>query len=229
MKVTATNLIRWTGLSAMAAGIIFAGIQPVHPADVTASVTTGAWTVIISLKWAMCLFFLIGITGIYARQADRAGWLGLAGFGMLILSWWIQTAFVFTELFILPAMAGAAPGFVDSFLGIVNGSPGTMDIGALPAVYGLSGVLYMLGGVVFGIATIRAGILPRWAGVLLAVAAAATPFAALLPHAIQRYAAVPVAFAIAWMGYALLTERREQVSQSFTGNVSTRLRQSEAK
>jgi hypothetical protein len=38
-----------------------------------------------------------------------------------------------------------------------------------------------------------------------------------------------VAFAIVWLGYALLTERREQVSQSSTGNVSTRLRQSEAK
>ncbi len=34
------NLIRWAGLAAMAAGIIFAGIQPIHPLDVLASVTT---------------------------------------------------------------------------------------------------------------------------------------------------------------------------------------------
>jgi hypothetical protein len=30
MKVTASNLIRWTGLAAVVAGIIFAGIQPIH-------------------------------------------------------------------------------------------------------------------------------------------------------------------------------------------------------
>ena len=43
MKVTASSLIRWTGLSALVAGIIFAGIQPIHPPDVPSSVTTGAW------------------------------------------------------------------------------------------------------------------------------------------------------------------------------------------
>jgi hypothetical protein len=39
-----------------------------------------------------------------------------------------------------------------------------------------------------------------------------TPAAALLPHAIQRYAAIPVGLAIAWLGYALWTERRAQAS-----------------
>ena len=34
MKITTPKVIRWAGLSAMAAGIIFAGIQPIHPADV---------------------------------------------------------------------------------------------------------------------------------------------------------------------------------------------------
>jgi hypothetical protein len=228
MKVTSSNLIHWAGLSAMAAGIIFAGIQPVHPPDVHASVTTGAWAVIVTLKWVMTLFFLIGITGIYARQVNQAGWLGLAGYLMLILSWWLQTAYVFIELFILPVMAGAAPGFVDSFLGIVNGSPGEMNIGALPAVYGLLGILYMLGGVLFGIATFRAGILPRRAAALLAVGAAVTPLAALLPHALQRFAAVPVGLAIAWLGYALWTERREKVSQPLPDRGSPQLRQTGA-
>jgi hypothetical protein len=225
MKIKASNLIRWSGLAAMAGGIIFVAIQPIHPPDVLASVTTGSWTLIITLKWVMSLFFLIGITGIYARQVERTGWLGLVGYLMLILSWWLQTAYVFAELFILPVMATAAPGFVTSFLGIVNGSPGGMNIGALPTVYGLSGILYMLGGVLFGIATFRAGILSRWAAVLLAVGAAVTPLAALLPHALQRFAAVPVGLAIAWLGYSLLTERREKVSQTLSDKGSPQIRQ----
>ncbi len=214
MKISASSLIRWTGLAAVAAGIIFAGIQPIHPPDFLPSVTTPAWTIIITLKWTMCLFFLIGITGLYARQVNEAGWLGLAGFLLLILSWWLQTAYVFAEVFFLPVLATASPKFVDSFLGIVNQHPGEMNIGALPGVYGVLGICYMLGGLLFGIATFRAGILPRWPAALLAVAAALTPAAALLPHEIQRFAAVPVAVALAWLGYALWSERRVQVTEA---------------
>ena len=43
--------------------------------------------------------------------------------------------------------------------------------------------------------------------ILLAVAAVLTPAAALLPHAIQRLAAIPVGIALAWLGYALWSER----------------------
>ena len=223
MKITASKLIRWAGLAALVAGIIFAGIQPIHPPDVLSSVTTSAWAIIISLKLAMCLLFLAGITGIYARQVKEAGWLGLAGFLLLILCWWLQTAFVFAEAFILPVLATAASQFVDSFLGIARGNPGE-NIGALPAIYSLGiGIPYMLGGLLFGIATLRAGILPRWPAGLLAVAAALTPAAALLPHAIQRFAAIPVGLALAWLGYALWSERRKQAAEPVPGRGSPQL------
>jgi len=208
MAITTQGLIRWSGLAAIAAGLIFAGIQPVHPADELASVTTSFWAVIISLKLAMCLFFLVGITGIYARQASKAGWLGLAGFALLTVSFWLQTGFVFVELFVLPVVATALPGFVDSALGIANGQPGIMDIGAFVPTYGVLAVCYLLGGLLFGIATVRAGVLPRWPAILLAVAAIITPAAALLPHALQRYAAVPMGIALIWLGYSLWSERR---------------------
>lgn len=230
MKVTASSLIRWAGLAALVAGLIFAGIQPIHPPDVLSSVTTGAWTLIISLKFAMCLLFLIGITGIYARQVEEAGWLGLAGFLLLILCWWLQTGYVFTDLFILPVLATTAPQFVESFLGIVNpGSPVEMNIGALPAAYGLLGILYMLGGLLFGIATFRAGVLPRWAAGLLAVAGPLGPVAvALLPHALERYVGVPLGLALVWLGYALFSERREQAANPAPGTGSLQLHQAAA-
>lgn len=224
MKLTASKVIRWAGLAAVLAGIIFAGIQPIHPPDVLASVNTSAWAIIQPLKLAMCFLFLLGITGLYARQVKETGWLGLAGFLLLSLSWALQIGYVFAEVFILPLLATEAPRFVDSFLGIVNGNPGEMNIGALPGVYAVVGVLYMLGGLLFGIATFRAGVLPRWAGGLLAVAALLTPLAALLPHAIQRFAAVPVGLALAWLGYALWSERRAQASEPVPGTVSPQFR-----
>jgi hypothetical protein len=95
------------------------------------------------------------------------------------------------------------------------GRPSEVDLGVLPLIYNLLvGVPYMLGGLLFGVATFRAGILPRWPAGLLAVAAILTPAAALLPHAQQRLAAVPVGLALAWLGYALWSERRAQTSQT---------------
>lgn len=216
-QITAARLIRASGVAAMAGGLIFAIIQPIHPPDFLASVSTAAWATIMPFKAAMCLLFLLGITGIYARQVEESGWLGLAGFLLLTLSWWLQTAFVFAEALILPVLANAAPQFVASFLTLANGTTPEMNIGAIPAVYnGLVGLPYMLGSLVFGIAAFRAGVLPRGAGALLAVTAVATPLAALLPHEIQRLVGIPFGLAIGWMGLALLLERREQAAAPAT-------------
>jgi hypothetical protein len=202
----------------MGAGIIFAAIQPIHPADVVASVTTPEWAIITSFKTVACLLFLLGIAGIYARQVKKTGWLGLAGFLLLSLSWSIQLAFVFAEAYIFPPLAAVAPQFVDSFLAVPSGRAVEIDLGAVPALYGiLVGVSYMLGGLLFGLATFRARILPRLAAGVLAGAATLTPLAALLPHNIQRFAAVPVGLALAWLGYSLWSERRAHASEPVPG------------
>jgi hypothetical protein len=213
------NLIRWAGLSAVGAGIIFAVIQPIHPADEVASVTTTAWAIITTSKLAMCFLFLAGIVGIYARQAKEAGKLGLAGFFLLSFTWWVQTGFVFAEAFIFPVVANTTPQFVDGLLASISGRGSNFNLGALPAIYSVMGLFYMLGGLLFGIATFRANILPRWAAALLAAASALTPLASLLPHQIQRFAAVPVGLALAGLGYALWSERRSRVAENVPGSV----------
>src|SRR5438067_13431999 len=118
MKTTASNLIRWTGLAAVVGGSLFVGIQPFHPAETLASVTTPAWAIVHYVGFAMCLFNLLGIAGIYARQVDKAGWLGLAGLLLLEVMWAITAAFQFAEGFLLPLLAPDAPRFVAGFVGI---------------------------------------------------------------------------------------------------------------
>ena len=230
MKITASNLIRFSGLALVPAGIVFAGIQPIHPPDVVESVTTQAWAIITSLKFAMSVLFVVGITGLYVRQAEKAGLFGLVAFLVLATSWTLQTPFVFAEAFIAPPLAATAPGFVDALLGISYGHTGNVNLGALPTIYSLGvGITYMLGGLLFGIATFRAGILPRVPAGLLAIAATLTPLAALLPHAQQRYAAIPVALALAWLGYTLWSERRASVAQAAPASVGAQLRPAAAK
>src|SRR5215211_1462477 len=96
------NLIRLAGVSAMVAGICYVVVGMFHPANHLSSVTTTQWAFVHALATAMCFFFLLGITGLYARQVEEAGWLGLAGF-LLYSLWWVLTPlFTFAEVFILP-------------------------------------------------------------------------------------------------------------------------------
>lgn len=212
--INTDTLIRATGPFAIAAGLIFAGIQPIHPPDFVASVTTTPWTVIMVLKFVMCLFFLIATAGLYLRQMSKVGWLGLVAFIMFGLSWWLQAGYVFVELLVLPPLAAVSPDFVDSFLGIINQHPGPLDIGAIGAVYGVVGLCYLLGGILLGGATIRARVLPRVPSALLAIAAIITPAAALLPHELQRYAAIPMGIAFIWLGLALWFPRPSALGTS---------------
>ena len=227
MKITASSLIRWAGLSALVAGICFVVLGLLHPPNVLSSVSTTRWTIVHSLAIAMSLFGLLGMMGLYARQVKETGWLGLAGF--LLLSLWLVLIlpFTFFEVFFLPLLATEAPTFAAGFLGIFIGAASEITFGVLPALWQLSTVLLLLGGLVFGIATFRAGILSRWAAGLLAVGCLLSPAAALLPHAIQPLVAVPIGVGLAWLGYALWSERserREQASDPAPGRVSPQLR-----
>jgi hypothetical protein len=217
MKIMTPKLIRWTGLSAMVAGIIFAGIQPIHPPDVISSVNTSLWAILTSLKTVMCIFGLFGILGLYARQVEETGWLGLAGYLLLSIFYAVQMCYTFAETLILPLLVTVAPKFVESALGMASGAGGEMDLGAFATIYSLLTVMYLLGLLLFGVAMIRARILSRWAAGLLALSGPlAVIMVALLPHQFARLAAMPMGIALVWLGYALWSERRAPASERLT-------------
>ena len=224
MKITGSDLIRWAGFSAMVAGIFYVIVGLFHQPNILSSVTTTSWAIVHVLATAMGFLGILGMAGLYARQAEKSGWLGLAGFVLLRLWFAFILGFSFVETFILPTLATEAPKFAEGFLGMFTSTPSEIDLGVLPMIWLLTAPLYILGGLLFGIATFRAGILPRWAAGLLAVAAALTPAAALVPHPLDRIAAVPVGVALAWLGYALWSERREHAAEPVPGRGSPQLR-----
>jgi hypothetical protein len=224
MKITAANLIRWAGLAAMVAGICYVVVGMFHPPNILSSVTTTRWAIVHVLACAMCFFGILGMVGLYARQAEKSGWFGLAGFVLLSLWFAFILGFSFVEAFILPSLATAVPKFVEGWLGMFTSSASEMNLGVLPTLWLLTAPLYILGGLLFGIATFRAGILPRWAAGLLAVATTLGPVvAALLPLEYQPKVAVPVGIALAWLGYALWSERREYAAEAIPGKGSPQL------
>ncbi len=210
MTITPSSLMRWAGLSALVAGICYVLVGIFHPANVPSSVTTTRWEIVHIVACAMCFFGLLGIAGLYARQAVKTGWLGLIGYILLSLWFVVIMGFSFVEAFILPHVATASPALVQAWMGMFNGPAGTFNLGALPTIWTLTAPVYILGGLLFGIATFRAGILPRWAGALLAASTALAPTGALLPNASQPKLAIPMGLALAWLGYALWSETRPE-------------------
>lgn len=225
MRMTPSTLMRLAGVSALVAGLCFTVVGMFHPPNVPSSVTTATWINVHIFAIAMSFFGMFGMAGLYARQAEESGFLGLAGFILFSLWLAIVLGFSFVETFILPQLATELPTFVDGFLGMFTGSAGEINLGVLPMLWMLSGPLYIFGPLLFGIATFRADILPRWAGGLLVVGSALVPIAALVPPEYEPKVMVPVGLALAWLGYALFSERRDRIPELVSGRVSPQFSQ----
>jgi len=104
-----------------------------------------------------------------------------------------------------------------------RGVPSPVDLGALPTIWQISTPMLILGALLFAIATFRAGILSRWAAGLMALGCLMIPVAALLPTPLQvKIIMIPIGLGMAWMGYALLTERREKSAEALLDQKTAR-------
>ncbi|QVY62618.1 hypothetical protein [Cytobacillus gottheilii] len=207
---TAESVIQFGGLFAILAGILYISIQFFHPADQLSSVNTDLWVIAAVITISFSLFSLIGILGIYLKQAEETRWLGLIGWVTFSLFWFISMNFSFIEAFVLPLLTDDAPRFVEGITGIFGGLQSEVNLGIFPILAPIAGILYTVGGLLFGIATYRAGVLPPMAGALLAASAVITLAAAVIPHPFDRLLAIPMGLAFIWLGTALWYSRKRK-------------------
>ena len=216
-KITALTLMRLAGVSAVVAGLCFLVIGMFHPLNEPSAINA-TWVNVHIAATALGFFGLFGMAGLYARQVEEAGWLGLAGFLLFTVWMTLVCGFSFVEAFILPSLATVSPAFIAGWMGMFIGAPSAVDLGILPMLWNISGPIFFLGPVLFGIATFRARVLPRWAGALLALNAVLVPLGALVPPEYQpKIIMIPIGLALAWLGYALWAERPAQVSKPVLG------------
>jgi hypothetical protein len=83
--------------------------------------------------------------------------------------------------------------------------------------------VYLIGGSLFGIAVFRARVLARWAALAVVFASVSTLLIPLLPHAVGRYAAVPMGIALIGLGHSLWSDQRVAVAGSVPDRTSRRL------
>jgi len=196
--MSSVTLYRASGLALLLGAVLFLigyALAFVFNTDTPLGLAmTGVWT-------SGLLLLLLGLPGIVARQASRAGWLGFVGFLLTFSGAFLSiSSFAVLYLTIRPWFAAHAPNVGHQFL-LTN-----------PAM-NLVGTFLLWGGLVLlGIATMRARIFSPWAGLLLIVAVVVDFFSTpggLVGSIASPLSNVILVLGLGWMGYALLTAKGE--------------------
>ncbi|MHA7223989.1 hypothetical protein ACX80S_16985 [Arthrobacter sp. RHLT1-20] len=229
MTITTTNLTRAAGLSAVAAGLLFIGVQINHPQLDAEFATTTEYTVRQSLKVLMAGLSLAGITGMYLRQVKQAGVLGLIGYLVFGAGYLIMTSVEVIGAVVFSTLAHTAPGYVNDVFAVFTGGHASGDIGLMQVLNLAAAATFLGGGLLFGIALFRAIVLARWAAVLLAAGSVATLAIPLLPQVNERLFAIPTGVALVGLGYSLWRDQRSGAVRSLSQKTSFPLNPARAK
>src|SRR5215208_1460585 len=179
MKMSTAKLIRWSGLISILAGVLYALGALLHPVgEDLAAYTSPKWVPAHQVYWVSAMHMLFSLVGLYARQVEKTGWLGLVGFVLAFIGTVLVDSIFVMASTVIHLVAVQAPTLFDQ-----AAAPPTF--GVLMVVLG-----FILGYTLFGIATMRAGVLPRGSGLLLIIGSAmfmiseALPLNASLSHLI---------------------------------------------
>ncbi len=206
--VSPALLIRAAGAAAVAAGVLFVGVQIGHPALDLDFITTTEAAVRNTMKVLMAALALAGITGMYLSQVRRNGVLGLVGYLILASGYLLIMSSTYGLAYVLPPVADTAPSYVTDVLHTFSGRATAGDVGVLGTLFQVQSLCYLAGGLVFGVALYRAGVLARWAAALLAVGGMVSALLAVLPDAFYRLIAFPNGIALIGLGYSLWRSQR---------------------
>jgi hypothetical protein len=188
--VNLTTFIRWSGYLLALGGLLLICAEAAYiltPEGGKDAILTPMGRAAGTFFFSGAVFLTLGLPGVYLRQAEAAGRLGLAAFFTALAGSALMIASDWNELFAAPAML-LIPGFEEHFpVGLIVG-------------FMLNYGLYTLGWLLFGVATLRARALPRPLAILL-IAGILLPVAGLAGlHFPGDF--LPCYVAFAWLGLA---------------------------
>ncbi len=203
--MSSSSLIRWGGLAATLAGALFVAadllslsISPKFPS--AASLTSEPYAIQSVLKLTAAALLLLGLSGLHTRQAEVAGPLGTAGALAAFSGTVLVVGSFWATAFFAPALAASDPAGFDASEAARGGAPP----GRLAVAYLVSWATFVLGWMLFGVAAWRVGIYPRVAALLLVLG---SPLALGTLLVVGFPTGIFFSAAVAWMGYALWTEK----------------------
>lgn len=195
--MSSTTLYRLSGISLLIGGLLaalatvpvfFTGEDPTSPIAATAAL----------LRIIGDMLIVVGLPGVYSRQAQRAGLLGLIGF-LSTLVYILITGVVndTIEAVILPFLASAAPS-------LLKGSPPQ----GLLILFLVGGLLGLVGSVSLGVAMLRTTVLTRWVGLPLIVGVVLNLAGSFLLPAVGTTGTVLFLLGLAWLGFGVWSSRQ---------------------
>jgi len=210
--MSSATLYRWSGGTLIAASLLILissvlsnALYPGHNTTPQQDMSL-PWLLVTLVTIIGSLLFVIGLPGMYLRQAGRAGVLGFVGFILVFFGFLLQGAtFSTLQVTVLPWVAQVAPKLLE----------GNLPAGVFLLLI-VSGLMYIIGAILLGIATMRARVFPRWAGVLLIIAGICLlltlpPVPPILDAIIESVSFIAFSVASIWCGYLLMTREQESV------------------
>ena len=195
------KLIHPAGLVSVFAGALIALAEILHPAgEDLIAVHSPLWTPAHLVWWLGVLLLQFGLIGLYARHAETVGRLGLTGFVLTFFGAGLTAGILFLQSAV-PLIASRSSLIAYELLY------------GPPAVVIVNEVSFGGGIVLFAVATMRAWVYPRWAGLLVIYGIALyliswVPSDRVLSHAIALASNLTFGLGVAWMGYALWSEKQ---------------------
>jgi hypothetical protein len=219
--MSSTKLLRWSGLSLVLGGITLAVHYITHPSGETWQYALyPLWKPSHWLGGIAYLLIPLGLIGLYARQSEKVGWLGLIGFILTFVGFAISAgANILLSVAVLPFLAARGLDWLDAPNGELFTSSGFQLTVGLIAL-GLPGLLLL------AVATLRARVLPRWGTWLVIltiplgiVAAVLVLFVGMSPsftHIASTLIGGVLSLGLVAWGWALWSETGETVAQAKT-------------
>lgn len=196
-----TTLFRLSGfalLTALPLQVLGFLLHP--PSEQVAAIlqpTYGPAHLILFVSW---LLAMLGLVGLYTRQAERAGGLGVVGFVLTVFAAAYHFYLLLYETYATTQLARD-----EATQHLIGDGPMAHGAGAL----GPLGFALILAFPLFGVATLRAGLFPRWSGWLQIASLPVMVLGMLLmppdgPAPLGTMATTPIAwlYIILFLGYA---------------------------
>jgi hypothetical protein len=196
--MSSSTLFRWSGLASLVGGVLLVILSIAESVlfggqSDSATVMSSAWIVVEVAFVVVEILLITGLVGLYARQAEQTGILGLVAFLLALTGTVLISGVDWSAAFLAPWLAEIAPPEV------LDAEPaGFFIVGIL-----LTLVLLALGYFLFGLASLQAKVLPRYASVLLMVGAVLILVMGFLEIGFDL---LVLGVAFAWMGYGLWSE-----------------------
>jgi hypothetical protein len=191
-----SSLIRWSGLTAMLGGVLWAlwsagQLQEFGGGGEPGGASFDPYVFFNRLLPLVILPVLAGFVGLHAAQRRSYRWLGTAGFAIVLVGF----------VLIVAGSVGEFWFFYDQPYGQPNGRDASYTL------FLLGHPVLAVGTLLFGIATVRARVFPRDASMMFA---SLGTFGALVPV----FGAFIFAFPFVWLGYLLWSSKHGGVRQT---------------